>query len=312
MALQGLEAFSSSNRFDKFHQNSGAHTIEVHIGEVISRRQKGLSLDREDFKWTPSSRQPSRPSHWSGPLPECKAGLTCQNLSVLGKGRPQTRKCQNSFSTTPILHFEEESSFTRGLVHPSSHLRSAFCCQSGCRTVCESAHIPSHPNAPKHKRQTPSLGGSPTRWEQAWPQIITKKRAQIQLESLPHTTSGVDPLIPFNWRCCQLRNYLSCTVVIGKMPPFGCIYSIWIYLGGEPLIAGMGIWLLFAEATFHFKHFQAIMKEWNVGSKQFQKSGSLAATQIPSEHGRAYQSYPNAGVVTFYGTPWGVVESMPI
>lgn len=106
MALQGLEAFSTSNRFDKFHPNSsGAQTIEVHIGEVISRRQKGLSLDREDFKWIPSSRQPSRPSHRSGPLPECKAGLTCQNLSVLEKGRPQTWKCHK------LLFYNAYSSF---------------------------------------------------------------------------------------------------------------------------------------------------------------------------------------------------------
>lgn len=41
-------------------------------------------------------------------------------------------------------------------------------------------------------------------------------------------------------------------------------------------------------------------------------SRAYRAYRVCSDLGLAIQSYPNAGVVTFYGTPWGVVESVPI
>lgn len=103
----------------KFHRT---RTIEVHIGEVISRQKGllGLRIDWGHCQTRPDSH--AKTSFWRGHKPDVT----------------------NSCFATPFRQFEEELSFTVDLVHPSSQLYSAFSCQYGCRTVCESAHISNH------------------------------------------------------------------------------------------------------------------------------------------------------------------------
>lgn len=129
------------------------------------------------------------------------------------------------------------------------------------------------------QRQTPSLGGSPTRWEQAWPQIITKKTS----------TNPTWISTTYNW-CGSLDPFQLEMLSTQELPFLRRSHwqdaLIWMHLqyldlfGCRAISCRNGDLTPFCRSYFSF---QAIMKEWNVGSKQSQKSRSLAVTQIPNE-----------------------------